>query len=90
MYLINLLYIIKKISFAGPYGIQDVFIQDSRGKHFPYKCSRYPSREIRNNSCLQFNRLFNNRGTASTPTRPQSVGGNYSPASALKPRLEHT
>ena len=29
--------------------------------------------------------LFNNRGAAS-PTRPQSVGGNYSPESALKPR----
>ena len=30
---------------------------------------------LRNNSCLQFTRLFNNRGTAS-PTRPQSVGWN--------------
>ena len=29
--------------------------------------------------------LFNNRGAAS-PTRPQSVGGNCSPESALKPR----
>ena len=28
----------------------------------------------------------NNRGTAS-PTQPQSVGGNYSPANALKPRI---
>ena len=47
-----------------------------------------PTREGRNreNSWLQFNRLFNNRGTAS-PTQPQSVGGNYSPASALKPRI---
>ena len=47
-----------------------------------------PSRESRNrdNSWLQFNRLFNNRGTAS-PTQPQSVGGNYSPASALKPHI---
>ena len=32
-------------------------------------------------------RLYsNNRGTAS-PTQPQSVGGNYSPASALKPHI---
>ena len=54
-----------------------------------YICSRYPGREIRNNSWLQFNRLFNNRGTPS-PTRPQSVGGNYFSASALKPRIEHT
>ena len=47
-----------------------------------------PSREgrSRNNSWLQFNRLFNNRGAAS-PTRPQSVGGNYSPESALRPRI---
>ena len=29
--------------------------------------------------------LFNNRGAAS-PIRPQSVGGNCSPESALKPR----
>ena len=57
--------------------------------YFIDMCSRYPGREIRNNSCLQFTRLFNDRGTAS-PTRPQSVGGNYSPASALKPRLVHT
>ena len=33
--------------------------------------------------------LFNNRGAAS-PTRPQSVGGNCSPESALKPRCRHT
>ena len=48
-------------------------------------CVADPSREGRNrdNSWLQFNRLFNNRGTAST-TQLQSVGGNYSPASALK------
>ena len=47
-----------------------------------------PSREgrSRDNSWLQLNRLFNNRGTAS-PTQPQSVGGNYSPASTLKPRI---
>ena len=51
-------------------------------------CVADPSREgrSRNNSWLQFNRVFNNRGTAS-PTRPQSVGGNYSTASALKPRI---
>ena len=58
-----------------------------------YLCSRYPGREIKNNSCLQFTRLFNvystNRGSAS-PTRPQSVGGNYSPANALKPQFVHT
>ena len=49
-----------------------------------------PSREgrSRNNSWLQFNRLFNNRGAAS-PTRPQSVGGNYSTESArtCRPRI---
>ena len=33
--------------------------------------------------------LFNNRGAAS-PTRPQSVVGNCSPESALKPRGWHT
>ena len=52
-------------------------------------CNGYPGRETRNNSWLQFNRLFNNRGTAS-PTRPQSVGGNCTPESAVKPRGEHT
>ena len=48
-----------------------------------------PSRGRRNrdNSWLQFNGFIQaNRGTAS-PTRPQSVGGNYSPTSALKPRI---
>ena len=48
-----------------------------------------PSREgrSRDNSWLQFNWFIQtNRGTAS-PTRPQSVGGNNSPANALKPRI---
>ena len=47
-----------------------------------------PGREGRNrdNSWLQFNGFIQtNRGTAS-PTQPQCVGGNYSPANALKPR----
>ena len=47
-----------------------------------------PGREgrSRDNSWLQFNGFIQtNRGTAS-PTQPQSVGGNYSPVNALKPR----
>ena len=45
-------------------------------------CVADPSREgrSRDNSWLQCNRLFNNRGTAS-PTQPQSVGGNLKPTS---------
>ena len=47
-----------------------------------------PGREgrSRDNSWLQFNGFIQtNRGTAS-PTQPQSVGGNYSPTNALRPR----
>ena len=66
--------IYNKPAYSWPHGI-NTYVSD-------------PSREgrSRDNSWLQFNRLFNNRGTAS-PTQPQSVGGNYSPASALKPRI---
>ena len=34
--------------------------------------------------------VYSNNSGDTSPTRPQSVGGNYSPASALKPRLKHT
>ena len=44
-------------------------------------------RQNTDNSWLQFNLVYsNNTGTAS-PTQPQSVGGNYSPGNALKPRI---
>ena len=52
-------------------------------------CVADPSRGRRNrdNAWLQFNGFIQtNWGTAS-PTQPQSVGGNYSPTSALMPRI---
>ena len=52
-------------------------------------CVADPSRERRNrdNSWLQFNVFIQTNWGTAAPTQPQSVGGNYSPANALKPRI---